>query len=75
MKVRKNFIWDYDVKSIDLKNPATLCWYLSRKVNFGDFSSIDSELLEQNLSQLDIDPTLKSMLKKYYANKRAKNRT
>ena len=74
MKADKKFIWDYDTKTLDLKNPMTLCWYLSRKVNFGDFKAIDSALLEKNLSKLDIDPTLKTMIKRYYAGKRAKNR-
>lgn len=73
MKVDKKYIWDYDPKTIDLKNPAVLRWYLARKINFGDWKSLDDKLLEENLNQLDIDPTLKQMLKKYYANKRTKN--
>lgn len=72
MKVDKKYIWDYDTKTLDLKNPAVLRWYLARKVSFGDYKSIDSKLLELNLSKLDIDQTLKSMLKKFYANKRTK---
>ena len=74
MKADKKYIWDYDIKTLDLSNPTALRWYLSRKVNFGDFKSIDSALLEKNLSRLDIDPALKAMIKKYYANKRTKNR-
>ena len=73
MKVDQKYIWDYDVKSIDLKKPKVLRWYISRKIGFGDWKSLDSKLIEQNLNQLEIDPTLKSMLKKYYAHKRTKN--
>lgn len=67
----KKYIWDYEVKALDLRNPAVLCWYLTRKINFGDYKSIDSKILEANLSKLDIDPTLKKMIKKFYVNKRA----
>lgn len=73
MKVDKKYIWDYDPKTVDLKNPAVLRWYLARKINFGDWKSLDAKLLEQNLDQLEIDLTLKRMLKKHYANKRAKS--
>lgn len=75
MKVNKKYIWDYDTKTLDLKNPAVLRWYLARKVNFGDYKSLDSSILEKNLPQLDIDPTLKLMISKFYANKRAKTNT
>ena len=73
MKINQKYIWDYDTKSLDLKNPKVLIWYLSRKINFGDWQSLDSKLVEQNLDDLDIDPTLKKMLKNYYAYKRTKN--
>lgn len=73
MKVDKKYIWDYDPKTVDLKSPEVLRWYLARKIGFGDWKSLDAKLLEENLNQLEIDPTLKQMLKKYYANKRAKN--
>ena len=72
MKVDNKYIWDYDIKTLDLKNPAVLRWYLTRKVNFGDYRSLDSNVLEKNLPKLDIDPTLKMMISKFYANKRTK---
>lgn len=72
MKVDKKYIWDYDTKMLDLENPAVLRWYLARKINFGDYKSLDSRILEENLSKLDIDPTLKIMIKKFYVDKRAK---
>ncbi|TSC94942.1 MAG: Uncharacterized protein Athens101428_67 [Candidatus Berkelbacteria bacterium Athens1014_28] len=75
MKVDKKYIWDYDIKTLDLKNPLVLRWYLARKVNFGDYKSLDSSVLKKNLSKLDIDPTLKMMISKYYVNKRTKTST
>lgn len=73
MKPDKKYIWDYDLKSIDLRKKAVLRWYLTRKINFGDWESLKVAALEQNLSHLDIDSTLKRMLKKYYAFKRTRN--
>lgn len=73
MEIDKKYIWDYDVKSINLKKPAVLRWYLSRKINFGDWKSLDSKLVEKNLGSLTIDPQLKIMLKKFYAQKRTRN--
>lgn len=72
MKIDQKYIWDYDIKSLDLKKPEVLKWYLSRKINFGDWQSLDSNLVEKFLNNLDIDPTLKRMLKNYYAYKRTK---
>lgn len=66
MKLNSKYIWDYDAKSLDLKNPRVLKWYLARKVNFGDWQSIDHHLLQKYLPQLDIDPTLKKMLRTYF---------
>ena len=73
MKPDKKYIWDYDVKSINLQKTGVLRWYLARKINFGDWSAIKSELVKKHLDYLDIDPTLKKMLKKYYALKRTEN--
>jgi len=72
METNQKYIWDYDARSLDLKNPSVLRWYLSRKINFGDWQSLDTELVEKNLNHLEIDPTLKQMLKKYYAKKGTK---
>jgi hypothetical protein len=72
MKANRKYIWDYDIKSVDLKKPAVLRWYLSRKINFGDWRSLDTKLVEKNLSDLEIDSALKKMLGIYYAHKKAK---
>ena len=75
MKADSKYIWDYDIKSIDFDKPAQLRWYLARKINFGDWKGLDTSLVEKHLDKLDIDPALKKMLKDYYADKRAKNRS
>jgi len=72
MKINSKYIWDYDTKNLDLQNPNILIWYLSRKINYGEWQKLDNALIEKHLNQLDIDPTLKKMLKKYYAQKRTK---
>ena len=73
MKPDKKYIWDYDINSIDLKKTAVLRWYLARKINFGDWESLKLKIVERHLDHLDIDPTLKKMLKKYYALKKTEN--
>lgn len=73
MKPDKKYIWDYDINSIDLKKPAVLRWYLARKINFGDWESLRSKIVKRHLDHLEIDPTLKKMLKKYYDISRTKN--
>ncbi len=75
MKTNQKYIWDYDINNLDLSDPASAKWYLTRKINFGDWQSVNHRLLQKYLPQLDIDPTLKKMLQKYYANQRTKNRT
>jgi len=72
MKSNQKYIWDYNIKPADFKKPAVLKWYLSRKINFGDWQSLNSKQIKKHLNSLDIDPTLKQMLKKYYAQKRTK---
>ena len=72
MKPNKKYIWDYDINSIDLGKSAILRWYLARKINFGDWGSLKSKLVEKHLPYLDIDPTLKKMLKKYFESKKTK---
>jgi len=50
MKIDQKYIWDYDIKSLDLKNPEVLKWYLSRKINFGDWRSLDSKIIRGRFS-------------------------
>lgn len=67
MKIDKKYIWDYNLTLIDLNKPRVLHWYISRKINFGDWSALDSKVVKDNLKFLSIDSTLKKMLTNYYA--------
>ena len=72
MKIETKFIWDYDTTKLDLADEQVLLWYLARQINTGQWQKIDREKLQKNYQKLQIDPTLKKMLKKYYALKRTK---
>ncbi len=65
----EEYIWDYDVKSLDLSDPRTLRWYLKRKIEHGNWGALDRKTLRQHLPKLKIDPYLKrilwNFLKKY----------
>lgn len=63
MKLTKKYIWDYDVKKLDLSKKETLLWYLKRKIEHGDWEVIDRKTLKENLDKLKIDPYLKKILK------------
>lgn len=69
MKLTKDYIWDYDLKSLDLSKPAVLLWYLKRKIEYGDWEVLDRKTLKKYLPKLKINPYLKqileSFLKKY----------
>lgn len=65
MKLTKKYIWDYDIKNLNLKNPQVLIWYLQRKIEYGDWEAIDKKTLKKYLHQLKIDPYLKKILEKF----------
>lgn len=65
MKLTKEYIWDYNVKKLDLKNPRVLLWYLKRKIEYGDWQALDRKTLKKHLPQLKINPYLKRILKEY----------
>lgn len=65
MKVNKKYIWDYDVSSLDLSKKTALIWYLERKINHGDWKSLDKKTLKKNLPKLNINPYLKKILKNF----------
>lgn len=67
MKLTSKYIWDYDVKTIDLSNPRALLWYLNRKVEYGDWEALDKQTLKKYLSKLKIDPYLKRVLNVFVA--------
>jgi hypothetical protein len=65
MKLSKKYIWDYDVKKLDLKNPKVLIWYLERKIEYGDWEALNKEILKKYLPKLKIDFYLKRILKNF----------
>lgn len=65
MKLTKDYIWDYDVKKLDLSNPEVLKWYLKRKIEYGDWEVLDKETLKQYLPKLKINPYLKQILRNF----------
>lgn len=65
MKLTKKYIWDYDVKNLDLKNPEVLLWYLQRKIEYGDWEVLDRKTLKKYLPKLRINPYLKEILRNF----------
>lgn len=65
MKLNDKYIWDYDVKSLDLNNPKVLIWYLERKITYGDWESLDKKTLKKYLPKLKINLYLKKILNKF----------
>lgn len=65
MKLTDKYIWDYDVKNLDLSNPRVLIWYLERKIEYGDWEVLDRKTLKKYLSRLNINPYLKQILRDF----------
>lgn len=55
-------IWDYNVKNLDLSNPAVLKWYLERKIRVGDWQSLDQKTIIHYLPNLNINKYVKKVL-------------
>ena len=65
MKLTRKYIWDYDVKNLDLSNSSVLIWYLERKIEYGDWEVLDRKTLKKYLPKLNINPYLKKILKDF----------
>lgn len=65
MKLTEKYIWDYDVKKMDLSNPKVLIWYLQRKIECGDWEVLDRKTLKNYLPKLKINLYLKQILKNF----------
>lgn len=65
MKLTKNYIWDYEVDKLDLRNPDVLIWYLQRKLEYGDWQALDRKTLKKYLPKLRINVFLKQILKNF----------
>lgn len=65
MKITKDYIWDYNVKNLDLLRPEVLLWYLKRKIEYGDWGALDRKTLKKHLPRLNINPYLKKILRDF----------
>ncbi len=65
MKLTQDYIWDYDIKKIDLEKPDILRWYLKRKIEHGDWAVLDKKTLKEYLPQLKINRYLKRILQAF----------
>lgn len=70
----KSFIWDYDIKSMNLDDPEVMKWYLKRKIDYSDWESIDRRELEKYLPELDIDPSMKKLLSQFLQHEKNSHR-
>lgn len=70
MKKNKKYIWDYDVSQMNFDDPDTIKWYLTRKIEFGDWESIDRKILQKYLPELSIDPSLKALLQQFLSHEK-----
>jgi len=61
----QSIFWDYNIDKIDLKNPKIKTWYLERKLKFGDFSGISKKDLKKYISKINIDSSLKQLIKNF----------
>lgn len=61
----KPIFWDYDMEKSDLSDPRNKIWYLTRKLQFGDFSGISKKDLRENLTKINISPSLKELLSNF----------
>jgi len=65
MKLTKKYIWDYNVKKMDFKNPEVLIWYLQRKIEYGDWEVLDRKTLKEYLPRLEINSYLNQILRNF----------
>jgi hypothetical protein len=65
MKLTQKYIWDYDVRKLDLKNPDVLIWYLQRKIEYGNWEVLDRKTLKKYLPKLKINRYVKQILQSF----------
>lgn len=66
--IRKNQrgIWETDVQTLDLKNPAVLRWYVERKIQAADWGALDRATVAELLPKLKLEPGLRSVLQSFF---------
>jgi len=65
MNKQETIFWDYNIDKINLKKPQSKIWYLTRKLQFGDFSGISKKDLKKYLPKLNINHSLKELLRNF----------
>ncbi|MEW6408269.1 MAG: hypothetical protein AB1465_06310 [Patescibacteria group bacterium] len=68
--MKKAIFWDYKIKKSDLKKHKVLDFWLSRKINFGDFSDIKKSDLKKHLPHLGISQSMKQMIFRFLHSKK-----
>lgn len=63
----KTIFWDYDMEKSNLSEPKAKIWYLNRKLQFGDLKGLKKSELKRYFPKLNIEPSLKELLKNYLA--------
>lgn len=61
-------IWDYDLpKNWKPKTPVEWRWYLTRKINYGDFRGLTKKKIKEHFNQIKkyLDPGKRAMLKHF----------
>ena len=64
-KQDKAIFWDYNFKKADMKNPKVKVWFLNRKLKFGDLSGVKKTDLKKYFSKLNINSSLKELLRNF----------
>jgi hypothetical protein len=65
MRKTQRGLWETDVRSLDLKQPDVLKWYVERKINIGDWTALDQKTLAAVLPKVKIDPYLRQILEEF----------
>ena len=65
IKLNKKYIWDYDIKNLDISKPDVLLWYIQRKIDCNDWKSIDKKTLKKVFKKLKLDPYVREILKQF----------
>ena len=60
-------VWDYDIRTADFSDPRVMRWYLSRRINWGDWKGLRKADIKNQLPHLAITKGMKRFLKRVLA--------
>lgn len=60
-------IWEANVRTLDLKNPRVLKWYMEKKIHAGEWQALGREDLRRMLPELKMDPAIGALLKRFFS--------